>query len=215
VPSGATRGFDRRIGWRASVGARPTWCQTLRIHSELRRTTAVSHTALRTTRLGMRRRPATHRPCDTIARYAAVDSGSGGRRTRGCSGYSATPIRVLLAGGACNAMAGRLGRRRLLADHVTAPARRLGGPHLPVRMHAVGWDRRKRASPAISAYGRSSGGAALRAAGALRADASCGAHCAGSPVVGRCYFGRWAALSVPAKVARATRERCRVNLQCL
>lgn len=133
----------------------------------------------------------------------------------GAGGYSATPIRVLLAGGACNAMAGRLGRRRLLADHVTAPARRLGGPHLPVRMHAVGWDRRKRASPAISAYGRSSGGAALRAAGALRADASCGAHCAGSPVVGRCYFGRWAALSVPAKVARATRERCRVNLQCL
>lgn len=48
-----------------------------------------------------------------------------------------------------------------------------------------------------------------------RADASCGAHCAGSPVVGRCYFRRWAVLSVPAKVARATRERCRVNLQCL
>jgi len=84
-----------------------------------------------------------------------------------------------------------------------------------VRMHAVGWDRRKRASPAISAYGRSSGGAALPAAGALRADASRGAHCAVSQVVGRCYFGRWAAFSVPAKVASATREQCRVNLQCL
>jgi hypothetical protein len=215
VPSGATRGFDRRIGWRASVGARPTWCRTLRIHNELRRTTAVSHTALRTTRLGMRRRPATHRPCDTIARYAAVDSGSGGRRTRGCSGYSATPIRVLLAGGACNAMAGRLGRRRLLADHVTAPARRLGGPHLPVRMHAVWVGSPKTRKPSDQRVWQELGRCRIAGSRGTRADASCGAHCAGSPVVGRCYFGRWAALSVPAKVARATRERCRVNLQCL
>lgn len=133
----------------------------------------------------------------------------------GAGGYSATPIRVLLAGGACNAMAGRLGRRRLLADHVTAPARRLGGPHLPVRMHAVWVGSPKTRKPSDQRVWQELGRCRIAGSRGTRADASCGAHCAGSPVVGRCYFGRWAALSVPAKVARATRERCRVNLQCL